>query len=87
MAENTMVEFSWLKVLEEIGRIQFHWLSMQERRDNASPRLFHDTIQLLQQLLLFATNAIIQATSTYFTCHGSSKFISGWLGNSEWAGE
>ena len=54
---------------------------MQERRDNASQRLFHDTIQLLQQLLLFATNAILGETSISFTCHGSSKFNSWWLGN------
>ena len=26
----TWLEFSWLKVWGKVGRIQFHWLSMQE---------------------------------------------------------
>ena len=47
----------------------------RSEQDNASPRLFHDTIQLLQQLLLFTDNAMHGATFIPFKCHSSSGLL------------
>ena len=64
------LDFSWLK-FSWLGESRKDPISLafnagRSEQDNASPRLFHDTIQLLQQLLLFTDNAMHGATSIPF---------------------